>query len=216
VDAIHKAFPQKYPPLDVLNQLLQPEEDAASPKVREECVARTKISEAEAKAKPAPANTVNVVAAGDFSAEGGGNVKLSTTKWGAVGKTVYGWDTLGHWLEWTVNAPTEGYYYLTLCYCSPMDKIEREITVNGDVQEPFAPMVFPSTHGWANDSDNWSLFTALNPVTQQPLLLKLKQGKNVIRLTNMNGRGISVNYLAVTSPDVKATREMLAKDLSQK
>ncbi len=216
VDAIHKAYPQDYPSPDVLSKLWQPELDAESPKVREECVARTKVSEAEAKAKPAPANTVAVVAAPNFSAEGGGNIKLADSKSGAIGKVLYGWDTLGHWIEWNVDVPSEGYYYLTLCYCSPMDKIEREITINGEVQEPFALMVFPSTGGWSGDADNWRLLTAQNPVSNQPLLLKLKQGKNVIRLTNINGRGINLNYLAVTSPDVKVTREILAKDLSQK
>jgi hypothetical protein len=216
VDEIHKAYPQAYPPPDVLRKLLQPEEDAASPTIREECVARTKVREAEAAAKPAKANTVNVVAASDFSGEGGGNVKISATKCGAVGKIFYGWDALGHWIEWNFNVPTEGYYYLTICYCSGLDKIDRAITVNGEVQEPFALMVFPSTHGWANDSDDWTLYTAQNPVNKQPLLLKLKPGKNVIRLTNTNGRGINVNYLAVTSPDVKVTREMLARVLSQK
>ena len=213
VDEIHKAFPQDYPPPDLLRKILQPEEDAASPKVRDECIARTKIREAEATARPAPANTVNVIAAPDFSAEGGGNVKFSTTKVGAVGKIILNWDSIGHWLEWTFTVPADGYYHLTVCYCSQLDKIHRQITVNGEVQEPFAPMVFPSTGGWAADSDNWRLVTAQNPVTSRPLLLKLRQGKNVIRLTNINGRGINVNYLAVTSPDVQVTRELLAKAL---
>ena len=32
----------------------------------------------------------------------------------------------------------------------------------------------------------------------------------MIRLTNMNDRGINVNYVAITSPDVKMTRALLA------
>jgi hypothetical protein len=217
VEEIHKAFPDKYPPPDVLAKLFQPEEDAASPKVRDECVARTQVREAEAKANPVPANTVVVVAAPDFSAEGGGNVKLANNKIGAVGgNIVYGWDNLGHWVEWNVDVPAEGYYDLTVCYCSPLDRIDREITINGEVQEPYAPMSFPTTHGWSSDVDNWSLFTAQNPVDHQPLLLKLKQGKNAIRLTNINSRGLNVNYVAVTSPDVQVTRELLAKALPPK
>jgi hypothetical protein len=35
------------------------------------------------------------------------------------------------------------------------------------------------------------------------------------RLTNTNGRGINVDYLVVTSPDVKAGREMLAARLKK-
>jgi hypothetical protein len=94
-----------------------------------------------------------------------------------------------------------------------MDKIERELKVNGEVQEPFAPMVFPSTGGWANGSDDWRLYTANNPVSDQPLLVKLKAGKNVVRLTNTNGRGINVDWLAITSPDVKIDRQALAEKL---
>jgi hypothetical protein len=50
---------------------------------------------------------------------------------------------------------------------------------------------------------------AMNPTNDKPLLLKFKQGKNVLRLTNLNGRGVNVDYLALTSPDVKVTRELL-------
>ena len=85
--------------------------------------------------------------------------------------------------------------------------------IGREEQEPFAPMIFPSTGGWANGSDDWRLFTAVNPTNDKPLLLKFKQGKNVVRLMNLNGRGIDVDYVAVTSPDVKATRELLAANL---
>jgi hypothetical protein len=33
------------------------------------------------------------------------------------------------------------YYNLSVCYCSEMDQV-REIKVNGEVQEPFAPQVW--------------------------------------------------------------------------
>jgi hypothetical protein len=191
----------------------QAEQEAAMAKAREDCLARTKVREAEAKARPAPANTVLVAAAEAFSAEGGGAARTSDTKRGAVGKALLGWDDVGHWLEWTFEVPAEGYYCLTVCYCSALDRIERELRVNGEVQEPYAPMVFPSTGGWANGSDDWRLLTAENPAVGQPLLLKLKQGANAVRLTNANGRGLNVNYVAITSPDVKATRELLAGKL---
>jgi hypothetical protein len=96
-----------------------------------------------------------------------------------------------------------------------MDQAQRELKVNGEVQEPFAPMVFPATGGWANGSDDWRLQTAGNPADGLPLLIKFKQGKNVVRLTNINGRGINVDYLAVTSPDVKVDRQTLAGKLKK-
>lgn len=194
-------------------QKRQAEIDAARAKARDEYLARNKVRETEAKAKPVPANTIVAVGAADFSAQDGGKVNITDKKRAAVGPAFSGWNDLGHWLEWTFELPAEGYYNLTLCYCSDMDKIERGIQVNGEVQEPFAPMILPGTGGWANGSDDWRLFTAVNPDSEVPLLIKLKAGKNTIRLTNLNGRGINVNYVAVTSPDVKPTREALAAKL---
>ena len=76
-------------------------------------------------------------------------------------------------------------------------------------------MQFATTGGWAGNSDDWRLQTAMDPATQKPLLIKLNKGPNVIRLTNSNGRGINVNYLAVTSPDVQPTRELIAGKLTK-
>ena len=189
----------------------QEAQEVALAKARTDCEARTKVREAEAKAKPAPANTVLVVNAADMSGQGGGEVKQSHTKVGAIGASINNWDAEGHWLEWTFDVPADGYYYFSVCYCSELDQITREISVNGTVQEPFAPMNLPSTGGYANGSDDWRIFTAANPVAKHPLLIKLKQGKNVVRLTNLNGRSLNVNYVAITSPDVKVTRDVLAK-----
>lgn len=194
-------------------QKRQAAQEAVLAKAQNEFLARDKAREEEAKAKPAPANTVVVVGAANFSAEGGGAVLVSDTKRAIVGPAATKWNDAGHWLEWTFEVPADAYYNLTLCYCSELDKIEREIKVNGEVQEPFAPMIFPSTGGWANGSDDWRLCTAAHPDSEQPLLIKLKQGKNILRLTNTNGRGINVNYVALTSPDVKPTRDLLAAKL---
>ena len=193
----------------------QTDQEAVLAKAHDDCAARTKVRESEAAAKPAPAGTVLVAGGAEFSGQGGGTVNVSENKRAAVGKAIVGWNDAGHWLEWTFDAPAEGYYNLTLCYCSDLDLIEREIKVNGQVQEPFAKMVFPSTGGWANGSDDWRLFTAPNGISDQPLLVKLQQGKNVVRLTNLNGRGINVNYVVVTSPDVKVTRDSLAAKLTK-
>ncbi len=185
----------------------QAEQEAALAKARDEAAARSKARNDEAKAKPIPAGTAIVVQAEDFSAEGGGKIKVSDQKFAAIGKCIWSWDTTGHWIEWTVNVPAKGYYNLSACYCTEMALCERAIQINGQVQEPFAPMVFPTTGGWANGSDDWRLFTAIDPITEKPLLLKFAKGKNTIRLTNTNGRGINVDYLIVSSPDVKPSRQ---------
>lgn len=188
----------------------QADQEAALAQARNACAERTATCEAEAKAKPAPAGTIAVLNATLMSGEGGGKVRSTSTKRAAVGKAFAGWDALGHWLEWKFTVPAEGYYNLTICYCSQDDKAERHVAIDGVEQEPFAPMILPSTGGFSNGSDDWRLATAMNPVSGKPLLLKLKQGENTIRLTNANGVSANLNYLAITSPDVTVTRELLA------
>ena len=189
------------------------EQAAAMAKAANEAKTRTAERERAAAEKPVPAGTMVVVQAEAMSGEGGGKVGISETKRGAVGKAFASWDAVGHWIEWTFDVPAEGYYNLTLCYSSGLALCEREIKVNGEMQEPFAPINVPGTGGWANGSDDWQLYTAPSGVSEKPLLVKLAKGKNVIRLTNTNGRGINLDYLAVTSPDVRPTRAMLAEKL---
>jgi len=171
---------------------------------------RTTKAEAEAKAKPAPANTVLVVNATKMSSQGGGEVTITDKKRAAVGKAISQWDNEGHWLEWKFTVPAEGWYNLTLCYCSRDDQAVRQISINGEEQEPSAPIILPATGGYASSSDDWRLVTATNPVSSRPLLLKLKAGENTVRLTNANGRSANLNYVAITSPDVQVKRELLA------
>ncbi len=192
----------------------QTEQEAALAKVRDEAAARSAARAEAAKARPAPANTLVAVQAEDFTAEGGGNVKITDKKRAIVGKAFFGWDGTGHWLEWTVDVPAEGHYNLAVCYCTELALCEREIQVNGQVQEPFAPMVFPTTGGWANGSDDWRLLAATDPITERPLLIKFRQGKNTLRLTNANGRGVNLDYLVISSPDVKVDRQAAAAKLS--
>ena len=193
----------------------QAEQEAAMKKAENEARVRTAAREKAAEANPVPANTIVIVQAEDFTGQGGGEVNVSDTKRAIIGKALLGWDAIGHWLDYTVEVPAEGYYNLTLCYCTELALCERQLGVNGEVQEPFAPLVFPSTGGWANGSDDWRLYTAPNPVAKHPLLIKLRQGKNVIRVTNLNGRGVNLDYLVVHSPDAKIDRASLNKQMKK-
>ena len=193
----------------------QEEQETMLRMAEDEAKARTAKREAEAAAKPVPKGTVVVVQAEDFTGQGGGEIRIGDNKRGSIGKAFASWDGVGHWLEYTFDVPADGYYNLTLCYCSALALCERKLAVNGQEQEPFALLVFPGTGGWANGSDDWQLYTAPNPVADHPLLVKLRKGKNVLRLTNTNGRGVNLDYLAVHSPDVTPTREMLAGKLAK-
>jgi hypothetical protein len=187
----------------------QAERDAADAKAKEEAKARSDARARAAAAAPVPANTWVVLHAASFSGQGGGDVKPAPNRVGATGTVFSGWDGLGHWLEWNVTVPAAGYYTLSLLYCSAMEGAERELSVNGAVQEPDAPLSLSATGGWANSSDDWQVYTLPDPVTGKPLLIQLKQGGNAVRLTNTSGRGANVDLLAITSPDVAVDRAAL-------
>ncbi len=185
---------------------VQAEAEAAAMKDKNEALARNKVRLAEAKTLALPAGTQVVVQAEDFSGEGEGKVGISSKKKAIIGKAFASWNNSGHWLEYTVNAPAEGYYNLSLVYCTALGNGERILEINGVEQEPFAPITFEVTGGWANNSDDWKLRTAMNPATEEPLLIKLNEGENVLKMINSSGTGINLDYLLITSPDVVPER----------
>jgi len=98
------------------------------------------------------------------------------------------------------------FYNVSAVSCTQLANGERILEINREVQEPFAPMVFPVTGGWANNSDDWKLFTLMNPTNDKPLLIKMKKGANILRMTNSSGIGINLDYLLPTSPDITPER----------
>jgi hypothetical protein len=192
-------------------QKRQQEQEAAMKAELEAATLRSKKRDEEVATKAAPANTFVFVQAEAFKAEGDGKANLATNKTGHLGSSLSGWNGEGHWFEWEIDLPAEGYYHLTLCYCTEDNNSQREIQVNGEVQEPYAPFSLPATGGFSNGSDDWKLFTAQDPVNSKPLLVKFKQGKNVLRLTNLNGAAANIDYVVVSSPDVKVTRDQAAQ-----
>ncbi len=189
---------------EVLKRLAA-EKAAAEAALREASIARNRTRVQEAQAKPAPAGTTIVAQAETFAAQGEGTAAIAENKTAAVGTSLSQWNNLGHWLEWKITVPAEGYYNLSAVYCTQNDA-ERDIIVNGEVQEPAAPLSAPSTGGFSNGTDDWSLATAIDPINEAPLLIKLKAGENVVRLKNSNGRPMNLDYLLITSPDAKPAR----------
>jgi hypothetical protein len=188
----------------------QEAQQAARRAAEDDARARAAARRRAADEDPVPAGTLVVLQGNAFRAEGGGTVSVAPNKRGATGPSIFRWDGAGHWLDYTVTVPAAGYYHLTLVYCSDLDLIERALEVNGTDPEPFAPIVFAGTGGWANDADDWRLFTLPDPAVDGPLLIRLDAGENTVRLINVNGRGLNIDLLAVHSPDVTPTREQLA------
>ncbi len=177
---------------------------------RETAERRTAERATDAGNYEVPEDTVVMIQAPDFSDQGGGEVNVTADKVNTVGDSFSHWDHAGHWLEWTFDVPAEGYYHLAVLYCTASDRVRREIKVNSRPIDDYLQPVFHDTGGWANRADRWQLFIVDNPIAGRPLLIKLDEGENVLRMTNVCGRGMNLDYLAVFSPDVQPTRRMLA------
>ena len=181
-------------------------DEAAAKEAAEKAAAAKHAAElaALAKAKPGKTGTTLVVQAEDFCAESH-QVKLNETKKAIVGKCLYGWDHDGQWIEWKVNVPAEGYYNVTLCYCTDANR-QRSMYLNGEPVADAQGVAIAGTGGYANSSDDWRLFTFPMPDASGALPVLFKAGENVIRLYNVGGGGVNLDYLLVTSPDVIPTR----------
>ena len=145
------------------------------------------------KVEDQPLQGALLLQAESFSGQGGGEVQLREDKAGAVGKAFSHWDTKGHWLSWQVTTPRAGRYLLVLRYCMPLSA-QREVQVDGG-----APFVagFPGTGGFGGPTANeWAHYVVHTP-DQKWLVLDLSAGTHTLKLTNADGRGMNLDYLAL-------------------
>jgi len=188
---------------------IRAEAQAAAEKaaVEAKAIAEARAKERRDAAAAAPVTGFRVeIPAIAFTAETGGTVKKLTDRAATQTKEgiVQGWQGAAHALTWEVEAPAAGYYILGARYCTEMKDPVREIKINGEVQEPLSPFIFPTTGGWARSNDDWKFAYALDSVDGKPLLLKLTAGKNTITLTSNDGLGVNLDFLVVASPDAAA------------
>lgn len=181
-------------------------EEAAAKEAAAKAAAEKHAAElkALAAAKPGRSGTSIAIQAEDFVAESH-DVRLNETKKAIIGKCFSHWDADGQWIEWKVDVPAEGYYNVTFCYCSDSNR-QRSMSVNGEAIADAAAVSIPGTGGFANSSDDWRLFTFAMPDDSGSLPVLFKAGENTIRLFNVGGGGVNMDYLLVTSPDVTPVR----------
>ncbi|WP_205418625.1 pectate lyase [Paraliobacillus sediminis] len=100
----------------------------------------------------------------------------------------YNPNTPGSWVEWTVDLPIEGDYYLDFRYAhGGTDSRPAEIVVNDEIIEP--ELTFDPSGGWAT----W-VYTS----TQA----NLKSGENVIRATGVGASGgANIDHLRIHNKD---------------
>lgn len=151
-------------------------------------------SQMSLKREDLPLEGALLAQAEDFAAQGEGEVKLREDKAGAMGKAFSHWDARGHWLSWRINVPVAGKYLLVLRYCTPV-AVQRQIEIDGGT-----PIVqgFPGTGGFGGPENEWGHFV-VRDAKQVWLGLDLTVGEHTIRLTNVDGRGMNLDYLALVA-----------------
>ncbi|MBN2583647.1 MAG: carbohydrate-binding protein [Planctomycetes bacterium] len=137
------------------------------------------------------------VKAARFAGQGGGRVQILTPiTLGYVNeeqnrRPEKGAEPEQHWIEWIVADAAAGEYEMHLHYAAD-NVCTRRVQVNGEVVEGLESVVLPSTA----DDTNWT-------ETRLPATVRLKQGRNVLRLTNVDGERFRLSAIRLVSPPSK-------------
>jgi len=146
-----------------------------------------------------------------FSQEGG-KVNVTSKKTATYGDAFLNWDDPGHEIEYEVEVMHDGYYQVALKYCREGGPVTRSFRVDGEYpHEAFREMEMAGTGGWSNGADNWRYFTLRWPRLDQPFLVRLTKGRHLLRLGNVSGGGLNLDYIVIAAPDMKTTREAVER-----
>ena len=108
------------------------------------------------------------------------------------------WNGKGHALSWTVDIQQDATYavQLRLCHIASED-VRRTIAVDGVAVNDGEPFLLPGTGGWSNTEDNWrNVWLARE--NRRPLLIPLKAGRHVFTMTNVDDRGLNLDWIKFT------------------
>ncbi|HOM83771.1 MAG TPA: heparinase II/III family protein [Armatimonadota bacterium] len=142
-----------------------------------------------------PAGSVRVEAE-EFSAQGGGGVEVTDRKVGASGRSFFHWDHAGHWVEWKVPVARAGRYQLLIRACTAEARALRKLTVNGKTPPGAEAMELRGTGGYSNERDDWRTFVTTG-ADGRALLLDLPAGEATIRLENIDGESLNLDWIAL-------------------
>lgn len=124
-----------------------------------------------------------------WSAQGGGTVKVLDNPDASGGRTVSYWEDQGVWLEVTLEIPRAGDYLLSVGYALGWPETTRQVSLNG---RPLGAIKLPGTGAW-------TIFTA---VTTSLPPLTLTPGKHTLRFYNADSVGLSLDWVALHTPEV--------------
>ncbi len=127
----------------------------------------------------------------DITAQGGGEVQIRDDKVGADENCFSHWDDPGHWLEWTLPVPEDGRYVLAVRYCAT-NGVRRAVSLDGEQMGEFD---FAGTGGYSSNANDWT-HGLLRGSDGEPVVLELSAGEHNLRMENVDGNGMNVDYLA--------------------
>ena len=123
-----------------------------------------------------------------FSREGGGKAQRIVSDGGGY---FILWNAKDHWLQWTLDDAPAGRYDVYLHY-STMAESPRDMQVNGQAVKGLESFTLAPTSGWRY----WVEAKLPGGVT-------LKQGRNVIRMNSLGGKGFNLAAIRLVGPDGK-------------
>lgn len=134
-------------------------------------------------------NVLVRVEAESYTAVGGGTVKVIDRPEASGGKTVSYWEDPGVWLELSFDVPQAGDYRLSVGYALNWPDTRRQVLLDG---KPVGEITLAGTGDWGN-------FVAVTTPLKLP---PLKAGRHTLRLLNAASRGLSLDWVALHSPQV--------------
>jgi hypothetical protein len=130
----------------------------------------------------------------EIAAQGGGEVVIRDDKVGADGDSFSHWDDEGHWVEWTLSVPEAGRFVLMVRYCA-IESVHREVSVDGAV---VTVAEFSGTGGFSSAANDWAHEIARD-AEGDPVVLELPAGEHAVRMMNVDGKGMNVDYLLLAA-----------------
>ena len=153
---------------------------------------------AEALDKPykVPEGAV-MVEAEKYSGQGNGAVEVTPKKIGASGGLSFlHWDYKGHWIEWAFDVPKTGKYGVVVRLCSREPAMQRKLSIDGKVVSIGEAVEFSGTTGYSNTTDDWRAMQVVD-TTNKPFSIRLDAGKHVVRMENVDGVSMNVDWVAL-------------------
>lgn len=164
------------------------------------------------KRESVPANYSVMIEAEAITNQGGGAVTITDKKTAAHGTSITQWNERGHWLEYTCEIAHSGWYQVGLKYCLEGDDAIRALRLDGEyLHASLTSFTLPSTGGWSNGADQWSLVPICLPESETPMIVRLEKGKHVVRLESPAGGGLNVDYVVLAPATATMTRALVEK-----